>query len=130
MVQRTAMEPGQKPGQNAHLKHPIDRVHLARQTLGDKGLELEVLRMFDDTMRVYFGRLETSTTREELLRHLHTIRGAAAGVGATTIALLARRAEADLRDDLPVDPERIADLEMAITECSAFIEALLEDEAG
>jgi HPt (histidine-containing phosphotransfer) domain-containing protein len=130
MVQRTAMEPGQSPGQNAHLKHPIDRVHLAKQTLGDKGLELEVLRMFDDTMRVYFTRLETSTTRDALLNHLHTIRGAAAGIGATTIALLARRAEADLRDGLPVDPERIDDLEMAITECSAFIEQLLAQEAS
>jgi hypothetical protein len=40
---------------------PIDMVHLAKQTLGDKGLELEVLRMFDETAHIYFGRLERST---------------------------------------------------------------------
>jgi len=130
MVQRTAIEPSQELGRKAHLKHPIDRVHLAKQTLGDKGLELEVLRMFDDTIRVYFSRLETSTTRDELLRHLHTIRGAASGIGANTIALLARRAEADLRDGLPADPERIDDLEMAVTECSVFIEDLLARETS
>jgi HPt (histidine-containing phosphotransfer) domain-containing protein len=111
-------------------RQPIDRLHLARQTLGDPGLELEVLRLFDTTIQAYFARLENSTTRDELLLHLHTIRGAAGGVGATDIALLARRVEADLRDGLPVDPERIEDLHMAIVECSAFIEGLVGQSAA
>ena len=77
--------------------------HLARQTLGDQGLEQEVLRLFDDSTRAYFRRLEHSTSVEELLRHL----------------------QAELRDGQPVNPERIDDLGMAIAECSAFIEELL-----
>jgi HPt (histidine-containing phosphotransfer) domain-containing protein len=102
---------------------------LAKQTLGDPGLELEVLRMFDETARVYFGRLERSTSVEELLRHLHTLKGAAAGIGAVTIAELAAATESELRGGAPVNPERIDDLEMAVEECSAWIEARLA-EAG
>jgi HPt (histidine-containing phosphotransfer) domain-containing protein len=99
--------------------------HLARQTLGDPGLEQEVLRLFDDATRAYFRRLESSTTVEELLGHLHTLKGAAAGVGARAIAHQAATAEAELRDGNPVNPERIEDLGMAVAECSAFIEELL-----
>jgi HPt (histidine-containing phosphotransfer) domain-containing protein len=107
---------------------PVDLVHLAKQTLGDKGLELEVLRMFDATVRAYFTRLEESTDIDELIRHLHTIRGAAGGIGAVTIYEVASAAERELRAGEPVDPERIADLEMAVVECSAWIEGLLARE--
>jgi HPt (histidine-containing phosphotransfer) domain-containing protein len=100
-------------------------VHLAKQTLGDKGLELEVLRMFDDAAGVYFGRIEHSTTTEELLRHLHTLKGAAAGIGAKAIADLAGAAERQVRDGGPVDPEQIDDLAIAVAECRAFIADLI-----
>lgn len=98
--------------------------------MGDRGLEFEVLRMFDTMSQVYFGRLETSTNVDDMLRHLHTLKGAAAGVGAMRIAELARTAEADLRAGMPVNPERIDDIEMAVQECSAFISELLEHEAA
>lgn len=113
-----------------HGHHPIDMAHLARQTLGDPGLEEEVLRMFDTMSQVYFGRIETSTGIDDLLRHLHTLKGAAAGVGASRIAALAAAAEADLRGGLPVNPERIDDIEMAVHECSAFITGLLRGAAA
>jgi HPt (histidine-containing phosphotransfer) domain-containing protein len=113
----------------AKTRHrPIDMVHLARQTLGDKGLELEVLRMFDDAAQVYFGRIEKSTTTEDLLRNLHTLKGAAAGIGAKAIADLAAVTERELREGAPVNPERIADLEMAVVECRVWIEELLARE--
>lgn len=108
---------------------PIDMVHLARQTLGDRGLELEVLRLFDDMLAVHFGRLEQSTTRDELIRHLHTIKGASAGVGARAVADLAGAAESGLRAGGPVDPERIEDLHMAIEECRGFVAAVLAEAA-
>jgi HPt (histidine-containing phosphotransfer) domain-containing protein len=128
MVQRTAAAPksGALNGPRSRYR-PIDMMHLAKQTLGDRGLELEVLRMFDQTVKVYFERLERATTVDELLRHLHTLKGAAAGVGARAIADLAAAAEAEIREGRPVNPERIDDLEMAIVECSAFIEAALAD---
>lgn len=104
--------------------------HLEKQALGDKGLEGEVLRMFDQMSHIYFRRLETSTTVEDLLRHLHTLKGAAAGVGANAIAELARATEEELRAGKPVNPERIDDLGMAIHECSTFIGGLLERDAA
>jgi HPt (histidine-containing phosphotransfer) domain-containing protein len=129
MVQGTAVRNAGK-ARGHHRHQPIDMAHLARQTMGDHGLENEVLRMFDTMSSVYFGRLATSTSVDDLLRHLHTLKGAAAGVGALRIAELARVAEADLRRGLPVNPERIDDIEMAVEECSAFIAELLKGEAA
>jgi len=99
----------------------IDLQHLSRQTLGDSNLELEVLRLFDEMSHVYYDRLETSTNVDDLLRNLHTLKGAAAGVGAFGLAELARVAETELRDGQPVNPERIDDLNIAVQEVSAFI---------
>ena len=103
------------------IRRPIDMEHLSRQTLGDPGLQEEVLRLFDEMSHVYVERLEVSTTVDELLRNLHTIKGAAAGIGAFGLAELARVAEAELRAGAPVNPERIDDLAIAAQEVSAFI---------
>lgn len=112
------------------ILHPIDMGHLSRQTLGDPGLEEEVLRLFDQMARVYYGRLETSTTRSDLLTNLHTLKGAASGIGAFGLAELARVAETELRDGAPVNPERIDDLNVAVQEVSAFIAERLRDSAA
>lgn len=113
------------------LKHrPIDMAHLSKQALGDHGLECEVLRLFDTMSQVYYERLESCTTVDQLLEHLHTLKGAASGVGAWAIADLARTAEDELRGGAPVNPERIDDLGMAVHECSVFIgEMLVGEEA-
>lgn len=103
-------------------------VHLSKQTLGDHGLECEVLRLFDQMARVYFGRLETSTTEADVLRHLHTIKGAASGVGAWNLADLAKTAEQEIRETGAVNPERIDDLDIAVQEVSAFIGDILANE--
>lgn len=100
---------------------PIDMEHLSNQALGDANLALEVLRLFDDMTRTYFARLEQSTTVPQLLEHLHTLKGAAMGVGAFGLAELARTAETELRAGQPVNPERIDDIGVAVEEVSAFI---------
>jgi HPt (histidine-containing phosphotransfer) domain-containing protein len=109
------------------IRGPIDLQFLSRQTLGDQGLEEEVLRLFDQMSHAYFDRLETSTNVSELMRNLHTLRGAAAGVGAFALAELARVAENELREGGPVNPERIDDLDIAVQEVSAFIGGRLRD---
>jgi HPt (histidine-containing phosphotransfer) domain-containing protein len=109
---------------------PIDMEHLSRQTLGDPGLEMEVLRLFDEMSHVYYGRLETSTTVPDLLRNLHTLKGAASGIGAFGLAELARVAESELREGAPVNPERIDDLHLAVEELSAFIHQRLKSAAA
>jgi len=108
---------------------PVDVDYLSKQTLGDEGLEQEVLRLFDVMSQTYMERLETSTGRDALLQHLHTLKGAAAGVGAFSLSEMAREAETSLRAGEPVDPERIDDLRMAVEEVSAFIASRLEHSA-
>ena len=109
------------------IRGPIDLEFLGRQTLNDQGLEQEVLRLFDEMSHTYFERLEKSTNVPDLMRNLHTLRGAAAGVGAFALAELARFAENELREGGPVNPERIDDLDMAVQEVSAFIGGRLKD---
>ena len=125
---RTAVKKTADLVQPIKQHRPIDMVHLSKQTLGDHGLECEVLRLYEQMIQVYYERLEASTTQADVLAHLHTIKGASAGVGAWGIAELAKAAEDELRSGAPVNPERIADLEIAVTEVCAFITDILENE--
>jgi len=112
------------------IRRPIDLDYLSRQTMGDSGLELEVLRLFDEMSQTYYRRLETSTTVTDLLTNLHTLKGAAAGIGAFGLADLARVAETELRSGAAVNPERIDDLGIAVAEVSAFISRRVEAAAA
>lgn len=107
---------------------PIDLVHLAKQCLGDEHLEYEILRLFDTTVKTYFSRLELASTADELVMSLHSIKGAAGGVGAFTVADLAKAAEAEVHAGRPLSPERIADLGIAIEEVRTFITRMLSNE--
>lgn len=111
-------------------QRPIDMEHLSRQTMGDSGLALEVLRLFDQMSHAYYERLELSTTVPDLLTNLHALKGAAAGIGAFGLAELARVTETELREGANVNPERIDDLNVAVEEVSAFIQARLNDQAA
>ena len=107
---------------------PIDRVHLARQTLGDQSLAEEVLHMYDEMAATYNERLETSTNRNDLMVNLHALKGASMGVGAFRLAELARVAEEELRAGMPVNPERVHDIGMAVEEVRHFIADMLLEE--
>ena len=107
---------------------PIDLVHLAKQCLGDEHLEYEILRLFDTTITTYFARLQAAETLEDIRLNLHSIKGAASGVGAWTIADLAKSAEGDLQAGQPVSPETIADLGHAVEEAGTFIAVMLSNE--
>jgi hypothetical protein len=102
-------------------RRPIDMYHLERQALGDPGLGLEILRMFDEIVTVHFARLGRATEKSDMLHHLHTLKAASAGVGAWTLAEHAHVIEREIAAGAPLDPERVADIEMAITEVHDFI---------
>lgn len=107
---------------------PIDMEHLGRQALGDPGLQEEILRLYDEMSRIYFSRIEQSTTTDDLARNLHTLKSAASGIGAWTVRDLTRAAEEDLRVG-KVDPERIDDIELAVNACSEFIASIVGETA-
>ena len=119
--------------QAAARRQSIDLVHLAHQTLGDWALECEVLRMFEEVVTTYFGRVRAAETDDERLMNLHALRGAALGVGAFRIAELCKLAEGEVRQQGALADERVDDIAMAIEEARVFIESLIvmeEDEAG
>ena len=71
----------------------LDRDHLARYTLGDAGLEQEVLKLFIDQVPESLALLRDSRDPDAWLRAAHTIKGSARAVGAWRLADAAERAE-------------------------------------
>ena len=130
MVKSTALGAEQvaRPKERSH--GPIDMEHLGRQALGDPGLQDEVLRLYARMSQVYLARIEDSTSLSMLVEHLHTLKSAAAGIGAWAVRDLAKLAEDDLRAGQSVNPERIEDIAVAVAECLAFIDGMVEPEAG
>lgn len=98
---------------------PIDLVHLARQTGGDKSLETEVLALFARQAReavAQIGAIE-SKARAELA---HRLAGAAKGVGAFDVARCASEVEVK-----PRNPAAIAAFTKAVVDADTFIVGLM-----
>lgn len=71
---------------------PIDLVHLARQTSGDKALELEVLHTFARQARCYLNDL-SSGNAETIAQTAHKLKGAALAIGAFDVSSAAEKVE-------------------------------------
>lgn len=128
MVRNIAVEAGAGSASRDPSHAPIDMDHLDQQSLGDPGLRDEVLRLYAQMSGVYLTRIEESTSIPLLLEHLHTLKSAAAGIGAWGVRDLARRAEDALRAGGSVNPEHIQDIAAAVADCQAFITELLSAE--
>lgn len=123
-----AAKPEAAPQVRSRTMRPIDLVHLAKQCLGDEGLELEILRLFDTTIATYYARLRAAATPEQIAMNLHAIKGAASGVGAWTIADMAAALEADIRGGQAMVAERVDDLGLAVEDVRGYIARLLVGE--
>lgn len=110
-----------QPGGTRPATRPIDMLHLARQSMGDPGLEVEILRMFDEIIAVHFAKLEQATSVPDLLHHLHTLKAASVGVGAWSLAQHAHIMESELKGGAPVNPERVDDIHIAVEEVRGYI---------
>ncbi|MGB8818886.1 MAG: Hpt domain-containing protein [Rhizobiaceae bacterium] len=81
-----------QPLPRSATSRPIDLVHLASQTMGDRGLETEILAMFAKQMsgaRASIGKANA----DERKRMAHSIKGTSRSVGAFPIADVAERIE-------------------------------------
>jgi len=86
---------------------PIDLVQLARMTLGDRGLEREVLQLFARQVAMLVDRMQGKPVAT-VAAVAHTLKGSARGVGAWRVAGAAEAVEhaaesagaADLEDAL------------------------------
>ncbi|OCW57983.1 Hpt domain-containing protein [Hoeflea olei] len=103
---------------------PIDLVHLARQTGGDKALETEVLALFARQAREAVTRLGAldATERSALA---HRLAGAAKGVGAFEVARFAGELEAK-----PRNAAVVAAFTKAVVEVDNFIVGLTRSSSA
>jgi HPt (histidine-containing phosphotransfer) domain-containing protein len=101
---------------------PIDFEHLNRMTLGDAGLEQEVLAMFSAQSAKLIGLLNALPADAAALAH--TLKGSARAIGAFGVADAAAQLEAALASG--ADPsERLAELGEAIALAQTAIAARL-----
>ena len=107
---------------------PVDLVHLARYTLGERALECEVLGLFSTQSIVYVARLRASRSDEEWREAAHSLKGSALAVGAWRAAEAAQDAEA-----LPADAAHssrtacLSEIEASVAEANAFIASFVQD---
>jgi len=71
---------------------PIDLVHLARTTMGDRSLEREVLQLFDRQAILLIARMRAAAPGG-LVMLAHTLKGSARGIGAWRVARAAEALE-------------------------------------
>ena len=116
------------PAADMDAPQPIDLEHLRRYTLGDRGLELEILGLFVDQLPITIGALKSATTDKEWGMAAHTLKGSARAVGARPLAALAEDAER-LGSDADADKRAasVRRLETAAGEARAYIAALALD---
>ena len=70
----------------------IDRGHLARMTFGDRSLEREVLQLFDRQADLLLARMRDREP-SSVATLAHTLKGSAAGIGASFVARSADETE-------------------------------------
>jgi HPt (histidine-containing phosphotransfer) domain-containing protein len=97
---------------------PVDLVHLANQTMGDKVLEAEVLQMFARQARLLVQEIATADVIR-VVAAAHRLQGAAKAVGAFKVAANAERLEAN-----PDDAGLMASVHSAVVEADNFIMGL------
>jgi HPt (histidine-containing phosphotransfer) domain-containing protein len=89
-----AFEAPENPrGSSPSQARPIDLVHLASQTMGDKALEVEVLQMFARQARRALQDMSV-TDASAVVAAAHKLKGAANAVGAFKVARAAELVEA------------------------------------
>lgn len=113
---------------NPEFNRPVDLVHLARYTLGNRALEREVLVLFHAQCKIYLQRLEEAGEDKAWADAAHTIKGSARGIGAWPIANCAQSAET-LKGAAREKGcgEALRELESLMDEARDYIETLLDD---
>jgi len=95
----------------------IDLVHLARQTMGDKDLEIEILSLFARQARAALVDMTAGSVPPATVAH--RIKGAASAVGAFKVAGVAGEIEAG-----QADAATLARFGAAVIEAENFINKL------
>jgi HPt (histidine-containing phosphotransfer) domain-containing protein len=92
---------------SADCERPIDLVHLARMTLGDRSLEREVLQLFDRQATLLIARMR-QVEPGAAAAVAHTLKGSARGIGAWRVARAAETVERAQADELDAAVDGLA----------------------
>jgi HPt (histidine-containing phosphotransfer) domain-containing protein len=102
----------------------IDRGHLAQMTLGDRKLERELLRLFEQQAELLIARMRASEPAA-VATLAHTLKGSALGVGAGNVAQAAAAAERACAADPAECAGAVDRLALAVEEARAAIATLI-----
>ena len=97
-------------------QRPIDLVHLATQTKGDKALEVEILQMFARQARGCLVALTGDRSNTEIKAAANRLRNAAIAVGALRVATAA-----DLIETKGASADALASVASSVLEAEHFI---------
>jgi HPt (histidine-containing phosphotransfer) domain-containing protein len=126
MAQLAILPPDSGPAQPLDAAAAIDRGHLARMTFGDRGLERELLELFDKQAAILLVRMRTGGSAA-IFALAHTLKGSASSIGAQRVARAALAAELAARAT-PAECSRAVDaLTEAVDEARALIALLLRE---
>lgn len=106
-MQLTTLGPDEPAPSLAPDERPIDLVHLARMTLGERSLEREVLQLFDRQSTLLIARMRAAAPAG-VVTLAHTLKGSARGIGAWRVARAAEALEAADAAALGLALERLA----------------------
>jgi HPt (histidine-containing phosphotransfer) domain-containing protein len=130
-IARAHREPPDTTSGDEHgvCSRPVDLVHLARYTLGNKAFEREILDLFVSQSWVTLDKLKIAATEKEWRDQAHALLGSARAVGAKKVAdrvLIAQKLPGSFADPLRagVLTAIAAELEIA----NRYIRDLFPDE--
>jgi HPt (histidine-containing phosphotransfer) domain-containing protein len=103
----------------------IDRGHLARMTFGDRSLEREVLGLFDRQAAILMERIRSGAPLA-VATLAHTLKGSAAGIGASRVAETAGATEIAARESAAECVAAVDRLAAAVDEARVLIAELLQ----
>jgi len=108
---------------------PVDLVHLAKYTMGNRELEHEVLHLFCKQSLIYLERLRNAADGQTWTEAAHTLKGSATGIGAWHVAEVALALERlSFADSEGAKNQAIEELATSVDEANAFINGLLADQ--
>ena len=113
-----------EPSSPGAVERPIDLVHLARVTFGERSLEREVLQLFDRQAATLMERIQAAPA-EDIPALAHTLKGSARAIGALAVARAAEMVELMHPATEPELRRAIAVLRGRAEETRAFIADLL-----
>lgn len=107
---------------------PVDLVHLAKYTMGNRDLELEVLSLFTKQSLIYLERLRNAADQQTWKEAAHTLKGSARGIGAWGVADAV--AALEQRSSEAMGPEKdamVAELTETVEDANSFIDRLISE---